>query len=291
MSEEELTYMDFVKEAFNARPKLKLIGGLPLNLMGMAGFGVLGILNPGFWLVGAGLEIGYLLALSHSPRFRNYVRGRRLQEVKRARARNWRERQQAILETLGEEGKARFQAFVDRIEEAKANRGEEELAGLIGDVADDGLHMLRWIHLKLLASQETLQRQVDPSVRKDLQAELDEFVRRVEALGEKGDARIRHSLEATITILRQRLKNLDDAQNNLTYIDSELRRIEHQAELIIEDAALATDADQLSARIDAVTSTFNETQEWMRLHKELLSEFETGDDDPARPPPNRVMAG
>jgi hypothetical protein len=290
MNEEELTYMDFVKEAFNARPKVKLFGGLPLNLMGLAGFGVLGILNPGFWLVGAGLEIGYLLAMSHSPRFRNYVRGRRLQEAKKARASNWRERQEIILQDLGEAGQARFRAFVERIEHAKEDRGKEELAGLIGDVADDGLHMLRWIHLKLLASQETLQRQVDPGVRRDLQSELDEFVRRVEALGTEGDSRIRHSLESTITILRQRMKNLDNAQNNLTYIDSELRRIEHQAELIIEEAALATDADQLSSRIDAVTSTFNETQEWMRLHKELLSEFDTGDDDPARPPPTRVMA-
>ncbi|MBW1878912.1 MAG: hypothetical protein JRJ84_11160 [Deltaproteobacteria bacterium] len=291
MSEEELTYMDFVKEAFNARPKLKLIGGLPLNWMGMAGFGVLGILNPGFWLVGAGLEVGYLLAMSHSPRFRNYVRGRRIQEAKKARARNWRERQEVILQNLGEASQARFRAFVNRIENAKADRGEEELVGLIGDVADDGLHMLRWIHLKLLASQETLQRQVDPGVRQDLKSELDEFVRRVEALGMQGDSRIRHSLESTIEILRQRLKNLDDAQDNLTYIDSELRRIEHQAELIIEEAALATDADQLSSRIDAVTSTFNETQEWMRLNKELLLEFDTGDDDPGRPPPNRVMAG
>lgn len=282
-SEGELTYWDFVKEAFNARPEIPGLGGLPLNWMGLAAFGTLGILNPGFWLIGAGAELAFLTAMAQSPRFRNYVRGRRIQHAKQQRAARWRERQQHIREQLSEPSRQRFRQFVERIEAAKAARGEDELSGMVGDVADDGLHKLRWIYLKLLASGETLQNQIDPETRQELQAELDEYVRKVEALEPDADSRIRRSLESTVEILRQRLTNLGNAQNNLEFIDSELRRIEHQAELIIEEAALATDPDALTSRIDAVTATFNETQEWMRLHKELLADIDA-DDDVDRPP-------
>lgn len=284
----ELTYWDFVKEAFNVRPEIKSIGGLPVNWLALAGAGTLGLLNPGFWLIGAGLELAFLAAMAQSPRFRNYVRGRRIQAAKQASAANWRERQAQIMDKLAPESQERFTAFVERIEAAKAARDKDDLSGLIGDVADDGLHRLRWIYLRLLASAETLQNQVDPSARKALQAELNEYVKKLEALGPEADSRIRHSLESTVGILRQRVQNLENARNNLVYIDSELRRIEHQAELIIEEAALATDADALSTRIDTVTETFQETQEWMRLNKELLHDFDDVDDP--RPPPERALA-
>ena len=86
----ELTYWDFVREAFNARPPIPGLGGVPLNWMALAGFGTLGLLNPGFWLIGAGLEVGFLFLLAQNPRFRNYVRGRRIQAAKQASASRWR---------------------------------------------------------------------------------------------------------------------------------------------------------------------------------------------------------
>ncbi len=284
-----LTYMDFVREAFNVSPRVTGLGNLPVNWMALAGIGTLGLLNPGFWFLGAGLELGFLFAMAQSPRFRNYVRGRRIQAAKQKSAAQWRERQAAILEKLASASRERFASFVTRIEAARSARDDADLGELIGDVADDGLHRLRWIYLRLLASAETIGRQVDPSVRETLQDELDEYVQRLDNLGPEADNRIRRSLEQTVGILRQRMQNLENAGNNLTYIDSELRRIEHQAELIIEEATLATDADALSSRIDAVTSTFQETQEWMRLNRELLSDYDDDLDD-GRPPPQRLHA-
>jgi hypothetical protein len=289
-STDELTYWDFVKEALNVRPELKALGKLPVNWMALAGVGTLGLLNPGFWLVGAGLELAFVVLMAQNPRFRNYVRGRRIQAAKQASAAQWRERQQALLAQLSPESQKRFEAFVKRIDDSKGARADDDMTGLIGDVADDGLHRLRWIYLRLLASAEGLEKQVDPSTGKSLQAELDATSKKLEALGPKPDIRIQHSLEQTVDILKQRLKNLEDAKNTLVYIESELRRVEHQAELIIEEAALATDADTLSSRIDAVTATFHETQEWMHLHKELLSEFGDDEDDDRRPPPQRALA-
>ena len=43
---------DYVREAFNARPIGMFV---PPNWIGLGLFGLLGIINPGFWLIGAGL--------------------------------------------------------------------------------------------------------------------------------------------------------------------------------------------------------------------------------------------
>jgi len=47
----KLGLMDYVRAAFNARP----IGmWIPPNWIGLGVFGFLGVLNPGFWVLGAG---------------------------------------------------------------------------------------------------------------------------------------------------------------------------------------------------------------------------------------------
>ena len=61
----------YIAAAFNARPF-----GMPIppNWFGVAAFALLGALvNPGFWLIGAGLEGLYLWALSRNERFRATV--------------------------------------------------------------------------------------------------------------------------------------------------------------------------------------------------------------------------
>ena len=64
---------DYFWTAFNAR----LLGmPVPPNWLGLAGVGVLGLVNPGFWLLGVGLEAGYLLACVTSARFRAVVDAR-----------------------------------------------------------------------------------------------------------------------------------------------------------------------------------------------------------------------
>src|SRR5262249_36813009 len=65
-----LGFTDYLKSAFSARP-----WGMPIppNWLGLAGFGMLTFINPGFFIIGVGAELAYLLALSTSQRFQNYV--------------------------------------------------------------------------------------------------------------------------------------------------------------------------------------------------------------------------
>ena len=60
----------YVAAAFNARPFGMFVAP---NWVGVAAAGLLGVLNPGFWVVGAGLELGYLFLLSTNSRFQRTV--------------------------------------------------------------------------------------------------------------------------------------------------------------------------------------------------------------------------
>src|SRR5438552_1778824 len=61
----------YLAAAFNARP---LGMPIPPNWFGLAAFALLGaFVDPGFWLIGAGLEGLYLWLLAANARFRNVV--------------------------------------------------------------------------------------------------------------------------------------------------------------------------------------------------------------------------
>ena len=62
-------------KAFNARPLGMFVAP---NWVGLAAFGLLGLSNPGFWILGAGLELGYLLTLATNARFQRTVASRPL---------------------------------------------------------------------------------------------------------------------------------------------------------------------------------------------------------------------
>ena len=63
----------YLKQAFFATFRMEGLGDVPLNLLGLATFGILGFAHPGFWFLGGTLEAAYLLLATQSPRFRRQV--------------------------------------------------------------------------------------------------------------------------------------------------------------------------------------------------------------------------
>src|SRR5215203_645288 len=78
----------YMKSAFNARPIGMFV---PPNWIGLAGVALLGLLNPGFWAIGAGLELAYLFVLSSNRRFQNVVDAAQTHEVREGSAAKVRE--------------------------------------------------------------------------------------------------------------------------------------------------------------------------------------------------------
>lgn len=64
----------YLSAAFFVRPHIPGLGRMPVNVLAVASLGILGFGNPGFWLLGLGLEAAFLTALATHPRFQRLVR-------------------------------------------------------------------------------------------------------------------------------------------------------------------------------------------------------------------------
>jgi hypothetical protein len=270
----------YLKAAFNARPWGMFVAP---NWVGLAAFGLLGITNPGFWVLGAGLELGYLLLLATNTRFQRTVASR---PVSAARA-EWNDRIDRLLARLDAPGRARYAGLAERcrsIIDLQTHGGADAPQGIEGQV--DSLGRLSWMFLRLLVARRAIQTVLGSG---ETGGSLSNRLKKLErdAAGDGVDADLRRSLEGQIDILRQRVTQHEEAQRKTAYIDAELTRIEEQVELIREQAALSTDPDVLSRRIDEIAATLGGTGQWIRDQQQVYGAME---DLLSEPPPLGIDA-
>ena len=92
---------DYVRKAFNARPIGMFV---PPNWIGLGVFALLGLINPGFWVLGLGLELGYLWVLSSHPRFQRLAAASMRLEANR----QWQAKMEAAVRQLGAEDQQKY---------------------------------------------------------------------------------------------------------------------------------------------------------------------------------------
>jgi hypothetical protein len=265
---EELGYLDYLKAAFRWRAHIPGMGRMPVNQLGMATFAVLGLANPGFWFLGVAAEVGYLLWLSSSDRFQAIVRGERQLADKESYA----ARVQHAVSLLSTESQERYRRLLSecqRIVGISETFGESE--GSLHSLRGSGLNQLLWIFLRLLNSREILDANITSLNRDAIKREIAKLEARVGSA--ESDPALLRSLTGTLEIRRKRLQNLDEAQRSRQIIDAELERIEQQAVLIREEAAVSGKADILSQHLDSVSNTLSETNSWMEQHAEIFGEL------------------
>ena len=268
-------FLDYVAAAFNARPIGMFVAP---NWVGLAAFGLLGLANPGFWVLGAGLELGYLLTLATNSRFQRAVSSRPLSA---ARA-EWNQRIERLTTRLNPEDRGRYAALAQRcasIIEIQTHGGAEMPQGI--EAQADSLGRLSWMFLRLLVARSQMLTVLEGAEDGEL---LDRRRRALErqASDENAPADLRRSLAGQIEILGQRIDQRNQAEKKLAYIDAELARIEEQVELIREQAALSTDPEILSRRIDEIAATLGGTGQWIRDQQQVYGAME---DLLTEPPP------
>lgn len=265
-----------IAAAFNARPWGLLV---PPNWIMLGAFALLGLMNPGFWLVGLGLEIGYLYALASSARFRATLTDAPVDnEVE------WAAKRARLLGQIEAKDRATHEAFVARCREIVALQ-----AGGDGGAATEqaeGLARLAWVQLRLLAARAAIRRVVR-------EAETGEALgRRVGELERQRDAattdELKRSLDGQLGIIRDRIDRQREAGEKLAYLDAELERLRQQVELIREQALLANDAGGVARTIDALGDTLGESSRWIAEQRQLLGEV---DDLLSEPPSPRALIG
>jgi hypothetical protein len=266
-------FFDYIKAAFNARPLGMFVAP---NWVGLGAFGLLGMMEPGFWVLGAGLELGYLLALATNERFQRLVAAVPLVEA----TADWNKRIQALVGRLDAGDRRIYDLLSQRcrsiIDLQLHGASPATVPGGLESQAD-GLGRLSWMFLRLLVARRTIQQVIGESGGES--GDGADLRKRVSALErQQSDAslteELRRSLGGQLDILKQRLLQRTDAERKLTYIDAELERIQQQVELIREQAALSTDPELLSQRIDEITATLGTTGQWIRDQQQVYGAME-----------------
>lgn len=264
----------YLRAAFNARPSWMLVAP---NWIYLAAVGLLGMINPGIWVLGVGVELLYLFLLSTHKRFQNLVNGQKLL----AERNDWTERLRKTLLGFSPDDQRRYQLLERRcqsiLERANESSASPELLA-----QGEGLGRLLWIYLRLLSTKQQLARllregdSIDEPI--DSRVKLLEKQVNVEGVGDD----LRRSLAGQIDILQQRLQSRREAREKLAFVESELTRIQDQIELIREQAVLTEDAHSVSARIDSIGAGLSQTNQWIRDQQRVLGRM---DDLLDAPPP------
>jgi len=276
-------FSDYLRAAFSARPIGMFI---PPNWVGLGIFGMLGVLNPGFWLIGIGLELGYLGVLASNPRFQRTVVAQQQWETRR----RWQNKMEEIVQQLTADGQSRYRALEARCRTILEQQFRGGDFSSVQEAQGEGLGRLLWIYLRLLWTRQAIQRILrDSGKASDDAEELRERVADLEArlkdasVGEE----LRKSLASQVEILRQRLEKRREAREKVAFLDAELTRIQEQVELVREQAVLSTDSETVSQRIDQITSTLGGTSDWIREQQQIYGAVE---DLLAEPPPLTATA-
>ena len=276
--------MKYLWAAFNARPF-----GMPIapNWVGIAAFAMLGaFLSPGFWLLGAGLEVGYLAALANSKRFRATVDAGALPIGHAQRVEDSAEdaRYRSLLAQLGADESLRHQQVEARAREILARLRASSLMGTHAD----SVEQLVWLHLRLLAARMAIGHVVETArldARK-LQQQEDALLARLQDTSIGHD--LRRSLEQQVAVIDQRQAAHASAGERLEHVDAELSRIDQQIALIREQSLLATDAEGVVHSLNALATSFDEANRWLERQRDLAG-FLDGP-EPVRLP-KRVLGG
>jgi hypothetical protein len=271
-------FWDHVRAAFSARPIGMFV---PPNWVGLTAFGFLGLLNPGFWVMGLGLELAYLGMLATNERFQRTVYASRLWEARR----DWQQRVDELVQQLSTEGQRRYRTLEAR---CASILDQQQTAAVLPsglEAQGQGLSRLLWLYLRLLLTRQAIDRIVRESASATEDgSQLEDRVHKLDmqlAGGSVGEE-LRRSLAGQIEILKQRLQKRTEARDKLVFLDAELTRLQEQVELIREQAILSTDPQLLSERIDQITATLDGTNQWIQEQQKIYGATE---DLLSEPPP------
>jgi hypothetical protein len=271
---------DYVRAAFSARPAGMLV---PPNWIGIGVFALLGVVNPGFWVLGAGAELAYLYAMSTNRRFQRIIDGKHAIAAGQAS----RLRLTQLVFSLSRDDQERYRAMERRCQAIlELQRGAEISSGV--KAQSEGLARLLWIFLSLMLTRQSINRVLretggDDPLEKALRVpraagdrSLEERLAQQEETLKKADLgeELRKSIAGQVEILRQRIEKRREAREKIAFLEAEVARIEQQADLLREQAVLVTDPEAVSQRIDQIAATLGGTSQWIREQQQIYGQVE-----------------
>ena len=224
-------------------------------------------------LIAAG-ELAYLAGLVTLPRFQRAIDAKAHAEKGRpggatAEPGAAQQRLLDVLRSLEPARKERFLRLRARCVEmqriANAVRGDtHDPSGASQEFRTPALDRLLWVFLRLLLSQQAIERFLRATDGALLQQNLVSLQERQRAATTKGDERILRSVTDALATAELRRDNHQRAVSNGEFISLELDRIEQKIHALTEMAVSHQDPDTLSVQVDAVADGMAQTEQTIR---------------------------
>ncbi len=220
-------------------------------------------------------ELAYLAALSGNARFQSAIDARAHAEGKPDKASASQEqldvqrKLQELLAGLENDRRGRFVRLRTRCVEmqriADAVRGDtHDASGAAQDLRAPALDRLLWMFLRLLLSQQAVERFLRATDVKALEFSLAALKQKHREAEARADERIVRSVTDAIATAELRMANVEKARSNHEFITLELDRIEQKIHALTEMAVSQQDPDQLSIQVDAVAEGMQQTEATIR---------------------------
>jgi hypothetical protein len=226
-------------------------------------------------------EIAYLGGLVSIPRFREAVDAQVHKEAQQPRQQGPPDLSlAAMVQALAPESRRRFETLRARCLEMRA------IARGVGghqtssseDLSTPALDRLLWIFLRLLASQEGLDRFLRSTNESEIRARLQDTQKR---LATAADDRVKRSLQDSVAAQELRLQNVARARDNADYVRLELDRIEAKIQALAESSVNRQDPDALSSQIEGVAESVQSTETAIRELQQITGLVDQMQEPPA----------
>ena len=272
----------YLKSAFLVSVDVPALGRVPVNVLGVAAFGILGFAQPAFWLLGLAIEATVLPSLAFNSRFQKVVQAEGLQLADGDVA----QKRKSLVNLLEPQAKQRLAGLTDRCNQILEVYRSQQAENYILDSNAQALSNLQWVYLKLLVARHHLLNPLNGETQQTLGRKIEELENDLKN-GEETES-LRQSKTATLAILKKRLATMARKKQTLAEIESDLTRIDNQIDLILENATVQGKPQTISADIE--------------LASDLLGGAVFGDDEsaisdldqtygkPQKPNPQKEMA-
>jgi hypothetical protein len=245
----------------------------PWNLLAFVGGAALAAMSPhpdAFIPIVGALEIAYLTGLTAIPRFRTAIdakiAARRRGDADTPRVTGAAEQSlEKILESLPAPALRRFLLLRQRCFEMRSItsgiRGQADTASDSAEsIRTPALDRLLYLFLRLLVSQNGLDRFLRSTSEKDLDAKLSDVRARLETAKAANDERVTRSLQDSLADAELRLDNYRKAAKDAEFVAIELDRIETKIQALIEMGVSRQDPDYLSHQVTAAAESMQHTE-------------------------------
>ena len=187
-----------------------------------------------------------------------------------------------IVSSLPADSRQRFETLRSRCLEMKSiARGVSgQPASPSEDLSTPALDRLLWIFLRLLVSQNWLDKFLRSTNANEIRARIEETKAKIAAAGVQ-EERVKHSLEDSVAAQELRLENYTKASENAEFVRLELDRIEAKIQALVESSVNRQDPDAWSSQIEGVAASVKSTEAAIRELQQITGVVDQMQEPPA----------